>query len=148
MYSLPLGFLFSFISISIPTSTQLKYVSKKFTPLAIWFITLVFSCISFYLYDLFNNLSPVVYSSEYYWEEGIYLDFRENMTFKAINADFESEISYGNYEIQDSFIILKDDVYFGMSKMKDTLVIQDEGIKFVLEKPWRVDSGILQINNN
>lgn len=89
-----------------------------------------------------------MYSTEYYWEEGIYLDFRENMTFKAINADFESEISYGTYEVKDSLIILKDDVYFGMSKMKDTLVIQDEGIKFVLEKSWRVDSGILRINNN
>jgi len=86
-----------------------------------------------------------VYSTEYYWEEGIYLDFRENMTFKAINSDFESEISYGNYEIKDSLIILKDDVYFGMSKMKDTLVIQDEGIKFVLEEPWRVESGVLRI---
>ncbi len=86
-----------------------------------------------------------MYFTEYYWEEGIYLEFRENMTFKAINSDFESEISYGNYEVKDSLIILKDDVYFGMSKMKDTLVIQDEGIKFVLEKPWRVSSGVLPI---
>jgi hypothetical protein len=94
-------------------------------------------------------LSPIIYSTEYYWEEGIYLEFRENKTFEALNSDMiESEISYGNYEIKDSFIILKDDVYFGMSKMKDTLVIQDEGIKFILEEPWRVDSGILRINNN
>ena len=91
-----------------------------------------------YSYNKFRNWSTVIYSVEYYWEEGVYLDFRENGTFRAKNTDIvSSSLSYGEYEKIDSFIILLDKVEFGMSKMSDTLIVRDEGIYFTLESPWR-----------
>ena len=82
-------------------------------------------------------MSPVIYAVEFYWDEVIYMDFRENGTFKARNEDLVGgSISYGNYKKVDSLLILMDEVKFGMSKLKDTLIIQNKGITFTLEKPW------------
>lgn len=55
-------------------------------------------------------------------------------------------ISYGRYEVLDSLIIIKDDLYFGQSKMKDTLILTDKGIKFKLEEKWRIEEGIMSFD--
>ncbi len=87
-------------------------------------------------------MSPVLFSTSFYWEEGVDVEFRENQTFKAFNQHMMGEdISYGKYELVDSLIILKDKLKFGMENMIDTLRVSNKGVSFKMEKTWRINEG-------
>jgi hypothetical protein len=68
------------------------------------------------------------------------------MTFKARESNmFDSEIVYGNYEINDSILILSNAVRFGNAKLNDSLTINKQGIKFELESTYRnINQGIMK----
>ncbi len=97
-------------------------------------------CLGFYIYNKWSLPSPILFSTEYYWEEGVNIEFRENGTFKAMNFSImEGSVSYGKYDLQDSLIILRDKIKFGNSYMKDTLIARKNGIYFSLKEPWRIE---------
>ena len=136
--------LLSIFAILIPSYFRVIFVSSYLSNLIRWFVGLVIVFSLILIYNFFRNISPVIYSVHFFWEEGVDIEFRENNTFKARNSDmFSSSISYGNYIRENEVIILLDDIEFGISKMNDTLIITEEGIDFTLDSSGRVNEGSL-----
>ncbi len=141
-FGIPCFIISSLIAVLIPIKSKIKFVNKRLSSLIIWLISMtLLICILFGI-DKIRNLSPVLFSTKFYWEEGVYVEFRENRTFKALNYHMlGGDITYGKYELLDSLIILKDKIKFGMENMNDTLKISNDGISFTMEKPWRINEG-------
>lgn len=138
----PCFIISSLIAVLITTKSKIKFVHKRLGAFIIWLISITLLICVLFVINKIRNLSPVLFSAKYFWEDGVDVEFRENRTFKALNHDIMSgEITYGRYELADSLIILKDKLKFGMENMKDTLKISNEGITFTMEKPWRINEG-------
>jgi len=139
---IPCFIISSFIAVLIPIKSKIKFVNKRFGGFIIWLISMtLLICILFGI-DKIRNLSPVLFSTKFYWEEGVDVEFRENRTFKALNHHIlGGDITYGKYELLDSLIILNDKIKFGNENMNDTLKISNDGISFTMEKPWRINEG-------
>lgn len=139
---IPCFIISSFIAVLIPIKSKIKFVNKRFGGFIIWLISMtLIICILFGI-DKIRNLSPVLFSTKFYWEEGVDIEFRENRTFKAFNHHIMGgDITYGKYELLDSLIILNDKIKFGNENMNDTLKISNDGISFTMEKPWRINEG-------
>lgn len=89
-----------------------------------------------------HNISPVLISTKFYYEEGLDVEFRKNGTYKALNENIlTGELSYGSYTLKDSLLILNDKLKFGMEFLNDTLRVSNKGISFTMEKPWRINKG-------
>ncbi len=138
-------FLFSSaITILIPANIKLRFLHKPLNSFKIWIIVMIFTFVIVYVIDKLQNLSPILFSTSFYWEEGVDVDFRKNGTFRAFNQHLlGGGISYGKYELKDSFIILQDKLKFGDSNMKDILVARKDGVYFRMEKPWRINEGVM-----
>lgn len=130
----------SLIAALIQSETEIKYIPNRLSGLFVWAVSnAILFIIIFCLYKL-RNFSPILFSTKYYWEEGLDVEFRKNGTYKAINSDlFKACHSYGEYTLKDSIIILKDRLRFGNSIMKDTLIASNEGLSFALDRPWRIE---------
>lgn len=140
--AIPCFIISSSIAVLITPKSKIRFIPKSLSSLIIW-LTLISILIGVLtLINRSRNLSPIIFSTKFYWEEGVDFEFRENFTFKSINHDMmSSDISYGDYTLQDSIIILEDKVKFGMEEMNDTLKISNNGIAFKMKKPWRISEG-------
>jgi hypothetical protein len=100
---------------------------------------------SIWLIDKSRNNSEIIFRVKYFNEESLFIEFRENMTYKARESNmFDSDLIYGNYKMNDSILVLSNSVRFGKAKLNDTLTISDQGIKFKLESTWRnANKGVL-----
>ena len=138
-------FLFSSaITILIPANIKFSFLNKSLNSFKIWAIVMIFTFGTVYVIDKVENLSPILFSTSFYWEEGVDVDFRKNGTFRAFNQHIlGGGISYGKYELKDSFIILLDKLKFGDSNMKDILVAKKDGVYFRMEEPWRINEGVM-----
>lgn len=138
----PCFIISSLIAVFITTTSKIKFVHKRLGGFIVWLISISLLICILFAFNKIRNLSPVLFSTKFYREEGMDVEFRENRTFKALNHDIMGgELTYGRYELADSLIILKDKLKFGMENMKDTLKISNEGIAFTMEKPWRINEG-------
>ncbi len=145
LIALPCFIICSLVAIFITTKTKLKYIPKRLGGFIVWISSLIILTCIIYAHNKIRNLSPVVISTKFFSEEGLDIDFRKNGAFKALSQDmFSAKISYGRYILKDKLIILKDKVQFGMENLSDTLFINEKGIAFNMEKPWRVNSGLLR----
>lgn len=138
----PIFVISSLITIFISTDYESRLYNKRMGGFIMWLssITILFSILI--IINKIRNISPVLFATEFYWEEGVDIQFRKNGTFKAVNHDMlSSDLSYGEYEIKDSLIILKDKLKFGLENMKDTLHISNNGIEFQMQVQWRINGG-------
>jgi hypothetical protein len=143
-FAVPCFIISSLIAVLITTKSKIKFVHKRLGGLMIWLISITLLICILFAVNKIRNLSPVLFSTKFYWEEGVDVEFRENRTFKALNYHMMGgDITYGKYELADSLIILKDKLKFGNENMKDTLKISNEGIAFTMEKPWRINEGVM-----
>lgn len=139
---IPCFIISSLIAVLIPIKSKIKIVNKQLGSFIIWLISMTLVIFILFVIDKIHNLSPVLFSTKFYWEEGVDIEFRENRTFKALNHHmFGGDITYGKYKLKDSLIILEDKLKFGMENMKDTLIISQNGISFLMEKRWRINEG-------
>lgn len=138
-------FLFSSaITFLIPANIKFRFLYKPLNSFKIWIIFMTFTFVIVYVIEKVQNLSPILFSTTFYWEEGVDVDFRENGTFRAINLHLlGGGISYGKYNLKDSFIILQDKLKFGNSNMKNILVARKDGVFFTMEEPWRITEGVM-----
>lgn len=137
------------LCILIPTRIRFKRIPRNLSSFTIWLLCAIFVFGGIFLVHEFRNLSPTIFSTKFYWEEGLDIDFRENGTYKAShNNIMTSRISYGKYKIEDKNIILLDKMMFGMAYLKDTLSISGAGAFFTMEKPWRVSEGMMSFDYN
>lgn len=138
-------FLFSSaITIIIPANIKFSFLNKSLNSFKIWIIVMTLTFLIVYVIDKVQNLSPILFSTSFYWEEGVDVDFRKNGTFRAFNQNLlGGGISYGKYEIKDSFIILLDKLKFGNSNMKDILVARKDGVFFTMVESWRINEGVM-----
>jgi len=140
----PVFILLTILTILIPSYLKVTYINRFFSNFIRLFGTLFLILILIFIYNFARNNSSVIYSVKFFWEEGVDIEFRENNTFRARNSDmFSSSITYGDFIRENDKIILLDKIKFGKSNMNDTLIINENGIDFTLEKPWRVSSGTL-----
>ena len=110
----PLFILFSVIGILFPF--KIYYAGEKIKGWLIWVVVLSLTCILLSTYHYINNRSKVIFSSEIYWDAGIRLYLRENGTFKVINDELlAGSVQYGEYEVQDRTIIIKEEIRLGSS---------------------------------
>ena len=138
----PCFIISSLIAIFITTKSRIKFVHNRLGGFIVWLISITILVCILTLINKMRNMSPVLFSTKFYWEEGVDVEFRKNRTFKALNYHIMGgEISYGKYELVDSLIILKDKLKFGNENMNDTLDITNKGILFKMEKPWRITEG-------
>ena len=132
----------SLIAILITAKSKIKFIHKRLGGFFVWGISITMLICILTALNKMRDLSPVLISTKFYWEEGVDVEFRKNGTFKALNQHmFGGKISYGKYELKDSLIILKDKLKFGMENMNDTLKVTNDGILFTMEKPWRINEG-------
>ena len=140
--SVPCFIISSLIAVLITTKTKIKFGNKRLGGFIVWLISLALLIFVLTVINKIRNLSPILFSTNFYWEEGVDVEFRENQTFKAFNHHIiGGDITYGKYELVDSLIILKDKLKFGMENMNDTLKISNNGVSFKMEKPWRINKG-------
>ncbi len=124
----PAFILLSTFSILIPSKTSF-FNGKYSGSFMIWLFLMLFAVLIPTTYHALNNYSPVIYSTEYFSDDGMDFDFRENGTFRVRHTDlFSSSLQYGRYIQQESMIILKDKVKFRIRTIPDTLFIKDKGI--------------------
>ncbi len=136
--------VFSAFAILIPTKTKIRYVHKYFTSFLIWLFSMGATMAIVFTYEKVRNLSPILFSTTYYYDAGVDIDFRKNRTFRAVNLDMVGgSVTYGKYELQDSLIILSNKIQFGNANMRDTLIAKSDGVYFSLEKPWKITEGIM-----
>lgn len=141
-FGIPCFIISSLIAVLIPIKFKIKFVNKRLGSFLIWIILMTLLICILFAIDKIRNLSPVLFSTKFYWEEGVDVEFRENRTFKALNHHMlGGDITYGKYILSDSLLILQDNLNFGNEKMNDTLKISNEGISFTMEKPWRISEG-------
>jgi hypothetical protein len=130
----------SLIAALIQTEKEIKYIHIRLSGLFVWAVSNAMLFTIIFCYYKLRNLSPILFSTKYYWEEGLDVEFRKNGTYKAINSDlFKASLSYGEYTMKDSIIVLKDRLKFGNSIMKDTLIVSNEGLSFELDRPYRIE---------
>lgn len=140
----PCFIISSLIAVLITTKTKIKFVNKRLGGFTVWLTTLTLLIFVLTVINKIRNLSTVLFSTKFYWEEGVDVEFRENQTFKAFNHHMlGGDITYGKYELVDSLIILKDKLKFGMENMNDTLKISNNGVSFNMDKPWRINEGVM-----
>lgn len=144
-YVFPVFVVSSIFFIVIPSSKKFKYLHNRLSSFVIWIGYSILGFCLIFINQKSRDISPIKYAVEFFWEEGIYIEFRENGTFKAINEDMLSaKLSYGKYVQIDSKLILQDEVKFGLSTMNDTLIINQDGIAFTLDSLWRVREGTMR----
>jgi hypothetical protein len=142
IYVFSIFLICSLIAILITTKSKIKFIHKRLDSFFVWGISITMLICILTALNKMRNLSPVLISTKFYWEEGVDVEFRKNGTFKALNQQMlGGEISYGKYELKDSLIILKDKLKFGMENMNDTLKVTNDGILFTMENPWRINKG-------
>lgn len=140
--ALPCFLVSSLIAILITTKTKINFIHKRLGGFIVWLTSITILIFILTASNKIRNLSPILFSTKFFWEEGLDIEFRKNGTFKALNHDLlSSQISYGKYVMKDSLIILKDNVKFGMENLSDTLIISNNGISFNMEKQWRINEG-------
>lgn len=143
-FALPCFVICSLIVICIPAKSKIKFLPRFLNGLLFWLpsISILFLILKFSV--VIRDLSPILVSAKYYWEEGVDVEFRKDRTYKAFNNHMIGGIiTYGHYELNDSLIIIKDSLKFGMEKMNDTLLVSNKGISFRMEKPWRISEGVM-----
>jgi hypothetical protein len=134
----------SIITILIPTKSKIRYVHKRVSSFLAWATSIALLFGSILITNSLRNSSPVLFSTTFYWEEGVDVEFRRNRTYKALNHNiFGGTTSYGKYKLEDSLIILEDKLKFGNSNMNDTLIASKNGVSFAMEQPWRIDKGLM-----
>lgn len=140
--ALPCFVVSSLIAILITTKSKIKFIHKRLGGFMVWLILIAILISILTTINKLRNLSPVIVSTTFQWEEELDLEFRKNGTFKALNHDImRSEISHGKYDLKNSLIILKDKVKFGSENLSDTLTISNTGISFKMDKEWRINEG-------
>ncbi|MFK8054846.1 MAG: hypothetical protein AB8F78_01900 [Saprospiraceae bacterium] len=128
----------SILAIVIPSERKFGKIHKYLSSLVYWIGAMGLSCAAIFTYNTLRNLSPVIYAVEFYWDVGIDMEFRENGTFKVLNSNMGGGfVSYGDYKIVGSTIILEDEVRWDNLKLNDTLQVTERGINFTLDKPHR-----------
>lgn len=136
LLTLPTFVISSIIAMIVPSSKKARSLPFTLSGASIWVVCMILSVSLTFSYVYIRDLPPVLFTVEYAWDKEIEIDFRENHTFKAIYRDLvNSSIFYGSYSLEDSMIILRDDLFFGISEIKDTLFIMDEGVAFQLDPP-------------
>ncbi len=137
------------LSLIIPAKNKPSYWHALADNFYIILLGLLLILSGIWIRNRIQNSSPVRFKAEYFNEEQVLIEFRENMTFKVINSNIvSSTIHHGAYVEKESFIILKNTVRFGQARFKDTLLITPKGLEFSLIQPWRnVEQGILYFKN-
>jgi hypothetical protein len=139
---IPFFVISTLVAVLITTKSKIKFVHKQLGGLFVWLISMSILISTLFIVNKIRNMSPVLFSTKFYWEEGVDVEFRKNGTFKALNHHvMGGNLSYGKYKLVDSLIILKDRLKFGMENMNDTLVATNKGVLFKMEKPWRINEG-------
>lgn len=147
VYASVIFLISSVIAILLPTQFKRENVLKRSSSFLIWFFSMTAVIGTLFFIEKVRNLSPVLFSTSYYWEEGIDVAYRKNSTYRALNSHiFGEDVSYGGYKLQDSMIIHIDKVKLGSSYMNDTLLVTSNGVRFKMEEPWRVDEGVMKFN--
>ena len=132
----PVFILLSIFTILIPSYYKVIYENRFFSNFILLFGSLFITLSLIFINDLVRNNSSAIYSVKFFWEEGVDIEFRDNNTFRVRNSDmFSSSITYGDFIRENDKIILLDKIKFGKPKMNDTLIINENGIDFTLEKP-------------
>lgn len=135
---LPTFIIVTLVAVFIPTGIKINYIHRRLTSFVIWLGLLSISLFIISISNKINNLSPILFRTDFYYDDGIRIYFRKNNTFRAVNSGLAGGyVSYGDYELKDSIIILKDKIRFGNAKMKDTLIVTNNGVSFSLEESWR-----------
>lgn len=134
----------SIFSVTIPSKMKFKYIHKSLSSFFIWLISMTTIIGSLFIVNKINNISPILFSTEFYWEEGLNVEFRKNGTFRALNYHIMGgNVTYGRYKLQDSLIVLLDKMKFGKSNLNDTLIATEKGVFFTMENEWRVNEGTM-----
>ena len=142
---LPITIVLFLLGLLIPSRTTFKYSRDVMSSLIQLLLGLSLVMTSIWLIDKSRNNSEIIFRVKYFNEESLFIEFRENMTYKARESNmFDSDLIYGNYKMNDSILVLSNSVRFGKAKLNDTLTISDQGIKFKLESTWRnANKGVL-----
>lgn len=136
---LPIFLTTSLITILSPNRNGLQQYRISFTT---WLCAMSLTCLLIVGVYTVRNYSTTLYDVEYNWEEGIRMTFMKNGRVRIANENIVStSVSYARYRQQESFIILEDDVMWGMAELKDTLHISSSGLQFSLKTPWRGKDG-------
>jgi hypothetical protein len=150
---LPLFIVSTFIVLAHSlTSYSLAEESYNARYFKIWSISsgsILFIILTFFIY---NNYSKDILVAEFYWDSGITLKFKENGKFRAENSEWVAgSVSYGRYSIQESMIILHDNVKFGNANIMDTLSLSTDSMHLIfrLESEWEgIEGGEMSIKKD
>jgi hypothetical protein len=130
--------LFFFSTVLVFCVPPIKEAWQQYLPIATTTLLLVI------FINAYKDSSPVVYKVSYYWDEGLYFDFRKNGTYKLRQIDIMNEKnSYGSYLQRKDTIIMGNKVNFTGGIIHDTLIVLDKGIAFKIiesEKNIRFDT--------
>ncbi len=138
IYTYIIFIISSLLAILIPSKSKIQYVYEYFSSTAIWItsIAIVFGSIS--IIQKLRDLSPILFSTTFYNDIGVDVEFRRNGTYKALNYHLlGGNLTYGKFKLQDSLILLDGKLKFGSSNVTDTLIAKNMGLLFSLEKPYR-----------
>lgn len=103
----PIFIITSIVSIVVPNDYGIKFIHKFLRVFVVWLIVMIVVGVIIFLNYKIRNYSKVIYSVEYFWKEGVQIEFRSNGTFKVYNEDpLNTTVGYGEYVKEDSKIIL------------------------------------------
>ncbi len=133
----PCFIISSLIAVFITTKTKIHFAHKRLGGFIVWITSITILICILTALNKMRNFSPILFSTSIHYEDGLDIEFRKNGTYKALNHNIvASHLKYGEYELQDSLILIEDKLRFGSSNMKDTLVAKKTGLLFTLEKPY------------
>src|SRR5690606_6965943 len=100
----------------------------------------------------YNNYSKNILVADFLWDSGITLKFKENGKFRAENSEWVAgSVSYGRYSMENSLIILHDNVKFGNINIMDTLHLSPDSthLIFRLDSRWEgIERGEMSIKKD
>ena len=84
------------ISILLQTRSKIRYIHKRLSGFVMWFISITILFSILFVINKLRNISPVIFSTEFYWEQSVNVEFRKDKTFKALNYNIGGgTLTYG-----------------------------------------------------
>lgn len=75
----------SLIAVLITNKSKIKFIHKRLGGFFMWITLMTILICILTAINKMRNLSPVLISTKFYWEEGVDVEYRKNGTFKALN---------------------------------------------------------------
>jgi len=115
-----------------------KFIPVRLHSLVLFLASCIGVVVILHGFHAYRNYSPNIFNVMYFNEEGIWMELKENGTFRVKNDDFVSmSVTYGKYKMVNSEIIVNKRLYFSNAPINDTLIVHGERIEFTLDKEVR-----------